>query len=81
MSENKTAYDRFYARPNLQMGHSFRDQIMQLLRITWDGDLVSKSDRDELVRRGLAVKTNGGYNILTKEGIEYLHNNNYLKSF
>jgi hypothetical protein len=74
------SYDRYYVRPDLQMGTGFRDQIIQLLRITWDGDLVSKSGRDELVKKGLAVRTNGGYNILTKEGIEYLHNNNYLQS-
>lgn len=54
------------------------EQLKQLLRIVWDGDLVSKADRDELVNRGYVIRTNGGYNIATKEGIEYLHSNGYL---
>lgn len=34
----------------------------------WDGNLVSKSDRDELVAQGFAARDNG-WNFLTKEGV------------
>lgn len=36
---------------------------------TWDGNLVSKSERDRLVDAGLAMRWNG-WNHLTQEGLE-----------
>lgn len=48
------------------------EQLLQLLRITWDGDLISKPDRDELLKNELCVKASGGWNIITPKGIEYL---------
>ena len=36
---------------------------------TWDGNLVSKSQRDALVDQGFADRWNG-WNFLTQEGIE-----------
>lgn len=51
---------------------SYLEQLMQLLQIVWDGDLMSKEDRNRLVKDGLAVRTNNGFNIITKEGIEML---------
>lgn len=36
---------------------------------TWDGNLISKAERDALVDRGFADRWNG-WNFLTQEGIE-----------
>ena len=36
---------------------------------TWDGNLISKSDRDILVAAGFADRWNG-WNFLTQEGVE-----------
>jgi hypothetical protein len=46
-------------------------QLQQLTHLTFDGDLIGKSHRDELVKSGLAYRYNG-WNLITKEGIEYL---------
>lgn len=54
---------------NLSIGRV--EQLLQLLQITWDGDLISKSDRDELVKNELAFKTSG-FNLITGKGIIYL---------
>ena len=35
----------------------------------WDGNLISKTDRDELVKAGL-VDRSGGWNFLTRYGVE-----------
>lgn len=48
------------------------EQLMQLTRLTWDGDLISKKDRSKLVGNGLAKRIEGGYNIITEKGVEYL---------
>ena len=47
------------------------ETLIKCLQITWDGDLISKLDRDDLVNKGLIVKSNG-YNIISAKGIEYL---------
>jgi hypothetical protein len=47
------------------------ETLLECLQITWDGDLISKTDRDELVNKGLIVRSNG-YNIISAKGIEYL---------
>lgn len=49
------------------------EQLKQLLRVTWDGNLISKRDRDELVKLGYVDRTEG-YNFITKKGIQYLIN-------
>lgn len=54
------------------------DQLIQLKSITWDGNLISKTDRDELVSCGLAQRCYG-YNLITCKGIEYLVNLALLK--
>jgi hypothetical protein len=36
---------------------------------TWDGNLITKSGRDQLVEAGLAAKVGGGWNFLTIEGV------------
>lgn len=47
-------------------------QLQQLTHLTWDGDLISKSDRDKLLKAELSQKINNGWNIITAKGIEYL---------
>lgn len=46
----------------------------QLMTVTWDGDLISKSARDDLIRRFLAQRAPGGFNMLTPAGVEFLIN-------
>lgn len=40
-------------------------------RTTWDGDLISKNARGELVDQGLVERAHG-FNFITKKGIDYL---------
>jgi hypothetical protein len=47
------------------------EQLKQLTSCTWDGNLLSKSDRDELVKSGLAQR-GYGWNWITKEEVAYL---------
>ena len=47
-------------------------QLLQLTHLTWDGDLISKSERTKLVKAELAQRVKGGWNIITSNGIEYL---------
>jgi len=44
------------------------EQLWQLRKVTWDGDLISKTDRDCLVAEGYAT-TVRGYNFLTPAGV------------
>ena len=53
-------------------------QLEQLTHLTWDGDLLSKSDRTELVKSGLAQQFNNGWNLITEKGIEYLQNLGFI---
>ena len=47
------------------------EQLKQLLTATWDGNLIGKPNRDELVRMGLAARAHG-YNFITADGIRLL---------
>lgn len=47
------------------------EQLKQLTSCTWDGNLISKADRDELVKAGLA-EHGFGWNWITAMGVEYL---------
>lgn len=51
-------------------GDGMRDTIWQLFRNgpTWDGNMVSKSDRDIAVKAGLVERTDG-WNWLTHSGV------------
>ena len=40
--------------------------------LTWDGNLISKYDRDNLVKAGLAQRFEGGFNLITAKGVQYL---------
>lgn len=63
---------------NAGVGHTLIPQLCQLLQLTWDGDLISKQDRTELVKRGLATGA-AGYNIITPEGIQVMTQLDLLK--
>ena len=54
------------------------EQLLQLLRIVWDGDLVSKTDRDTLVEMGLAERS-CGFQIITANGIRYLNDLGFIR--
>ena len=49
------------------------EQLKQLATVTWDGNLISKHDRDELVKCGWATRSHG-YNVVTESGIQALQN-------
>ena len=49
------------------------EQLKQLATATWDGNLLSKQYRDELVKAGLVQRAHG-YNWITEKGLEYLVN-------
>lgn len=44
------------------------EQLEQCLTATWDGDLISKSERTELVKQGYIVRIEG-WNIISTAGI------------
>jgi hypothetical protein len=44
------------------------EQLCQLIKPVWDGDLISKYDRDELYKAGYIDRVHG-LNFLTKSGI------------
>lgn len=54
------------------------EQLKQLLAATWDGNLICKDYRDNLVKNGLAQRAYG-YNWITEKGIKYLVNLHLLK--
>ncbi len=53
---------------------NYIDQLMQLATgPIWDGNLISKNNRDDLVSCGYAMRTRG-YTLLTKHGLNVLLN-------
>ena len=50
---------------------SCEDQLKQLMQVTWDGNLISKADRDNLVLYGFAQRYKG-WNLITIAGLSYL---------
>ena len=62
--------DNYVTGPYKKVGGSL-ETLIQCLRIVWDGDLCSKSYRDDFANKGLIVRSNG-YNIISAKGIEYL---------
>ncbi len=49
------------------------EQLQLLCMLTWDGNLISKAYRDELVKAGLARRFEGGFNLITAKGVQYLY--------
>jgi len=54
------------------------NQLLQLVKVTWDGDLISKSARDDLQSVGLVTKCYG-FNFLTSNGVKCLSDLGLLK--
>lgn len=50
--------------------YSYYEQLISIYKkgSVWDGDLISKSDRNDLVKDGLVKRTRDGFNVCTKEG-------------
>jgi hypothetical protein len=48
-----------------------KDVLLQLLHVTWDGNLASKQGRSDLVSKGLAARWNG-YQVITVTGLQLL---------
>lgn len=55
-------------------------QLQQLTCLTWDGDLLSKTDRNNLHAKGLISRFNNGWNIINKEGIELLEKLGFINA-
>jgi hypothetical protein len=49
------------------------EQLQLLCMLTWDGNLISKIDRDRLVQSGLVQRFEGGLNLITAKGVQYLY--------
>jgi len=73
-----TTYSNFYKTKQAESAKGRTEQLIQLLRITWDGDIIDKSQRDELVKSGLAQRAYGGFNLITEKGIQYLSEMGYI---
>ncbi len=54
------------------------EQLQLLCMLTWDGNLISKGYRDDLVKAGLAQRFDGGFNLVTAKGVQYLYDLNLL---
>lgn len=52
-------------------------QLQQLTHLTFDGDLISKPDRDKLVKSGLVMRF-AGWNIVTEKGVSYLNDLGFI---
>lgn len=55
-------------------------QLQQLTPLTWDGELIGKSLRTDLVNQGLAQRINGGWNLITSADVEYLEKLGFIHS-
>lgn len=62
----------------IKMENAMLEQLKQLRTATWDGNLISKQHRDELIKAELAEKKDG-WNFLTAKGIKYLIDLGQLK--
>lgn len=63
------SYGKYYSKVDFHTSTPRISQLAQLLRIVWDGDLISTKDRDELVKSGLAFRIGDGWNIISPKGI------------
>ena len=63
--------EKYISKPYQAIGGQI-ETLTQCLQITHDGDLISKSDRDEYVKKNLITRSNG-FNIVSETGIKYLN--------
>lgn len=57
-----------------------KDTLLQLTKVTWDGNLASKTGRDDLVEKGMATRFNG-YQVITAKGMSVLGHLGKLEEF
>lgn len=61
------------------MNTGYLEQLLQIFKgSVWDGDLISKSHRDELIKRGMVDKARG-MSFITGHGIDALYNIGVIK--
>ena len=65
-----SGYKEYY-KTEISVNAKQSQQLLQLLRITHDGDLIDKSARDNLFAIGYSAKA-AGFNIITRDGIKAL---------
>lgn len=53
------------------------EALRQLKTATWDGNLISKSARSALVKKGLVIEFNG-WQVVSQEGLAVLETLGYL---
>lgn len=70
--ESKIYYNELSSQPRVA-------QLQQLTSLTFDGDLIGKSERDQLVKAGLAIRFDG-WNLITPEGVRYLYNLGFINT-
>ena len=66
-------YKTYYVTEEFKNKSGDIECLIQLLRITWDGDLIGKSARDKWVEKGYAARADG-FQIITAAGIKHLNN-------
>lgn len=71
-------YRKYYIT-NKETTNAEEIQLLQFLRIVWDGDVLNKSARNKLYEVGFIDRKNG-YNIINENGIEYLHKAKLISS-
>lgn len=55
------------------------EQLKQLEKVTWDGNLIDSHARDALVKAGLVHRASG-WNFLSAKGVEYLIDLDLIKA-
>ncbi len=55
-------------------------QLQQLTCLTWDGDLISKTERDKLYKAELIDRFDGGWQIITAKGVQYLQHLGFINA-
>jgi hypothetical protein len=71
-------YSNYYKTTYCERQSGRIEQLLQLLRLTWDGDLISKAERDTLVGLGLAQNFGDGWNLITSQGVKYLYDLGFI---
>jgi hypothetical protein len=67
------SYTKFYQTQLAERQSGRIEQLLQLLRLTFDGDIINKTERDVLLKAGLCEKFGCGWNLITSKGVEYLY--------
>jgi hypothetical protein len=77
---NPDWYRRLYSKPLVTpslLTESEIHQLVQLIVVTWDGNLISKDARNKLIDRGYVQRLEG-WNWLTELGVKALVDSGFL---